>query len=133
MVIRPGQVYRGFISEDNKVKRFVILSISMDRSEVYFLLINSNLTPFAENNPYFKRQNLLLKVEGRSYLDHDSYLCCETVHSRNKGLMTNSLRWCTHIGNMSSEDLDASKDIIRSLPIYSPYELEDFGIDTSEE
>ena len=101
MVLGPGQVYRGFIAEANKVKRFVILSISMDKSEAYFLLINSDLTPFAENNPHYRRLNLPLPKEGRPYLDHDSYLCCETVHSRNRSLLTNSVRWFDYLGTMN--------------------------------
>lgn len=128
MVLRSGQIYRGFIAEANKVKRFVILSISQDKSEAYFLLINSQLTPFAANNVRYKSLNLPLAKEGRPYLDHDSFLCCENVHVRNRSELTNAVRWFDYLGMMSVEDLSQAKNIIKNLPIYSPYELEDFGI-----
>lgn len=128
MGIAERDVLLGYVIEASKDKRFVILS--MDGDEAYALLISSKLNYTQQTNPAIRRLKMPLESQGRSYLNHDSYLCCETVHTFN---MTDLLRQTrakrlTKIGAMSPEDLYKAKRILWDAGLYNEIELNAFGI-----
>jgi hypothetical protein len=129
-IVDVGDVFIGYVLEAEKDKRFVVLSIGMDREKVFVLLINSELNEFQKRNAHIRNQKMPLAHDGRGYLTHDSYLCCERVHGyplRHVETLVKSGKIKLK-GRMKAEDLAAARRIIFNAGAYDAYALADFGI-----
>jgi hypothetical protein len=129
-IVDVGDVFIGYVLEADKDKRFVVLSIGMDREKVFVLLINSELNEFQKRNAHIRNQKLPLEHAGRGYLTHDSYLCCERVHAyplRHIETLVKSGKIKLK-GKMTGADLVAAKQIIYQTGAYDAYSMADFGI-----
>ena len=76
----PGQVLRidWTFPDQTKMKR--VLLVCTD-PEPLVLMINSEPPEFQQNDPGFRRCQLLLEARDHTFLDHDSFLNCYRVYA----------------------------------------------------
>lgn len=132
MAIEVGTVFRFFVAEASKTKRTVVVALLGDHKQfATMLLINSELTDFAKKNPHIRAAQLPLSVAGReSYLDHDSFLSCDYLFTRELRDLQQAIRHNPSIvlGKMAKEDIENAKQLIRASGKFKPIELERLGL-----
>src|SRR5687768_2077163 len=127
MAIEVGTVFRFYFAEAGKTKRSVAVAITSDtRQYVTLLLINTELTGFAQKNPNIRAAQMPLGLAGREqYLDHDSFLSCDNLFTRDLRDLQNAVRrdpTCI-LGRMSMDDIDHAKQLIIDSGKYKEIEL----------
>jgi hypothetical protein len=137
MSVKIGTVFRFYFAEASKTKRSVVVALTHSSKEyATLLLINSELTDFAKNNPNIRKCQLLLGLEGReAYLEHDSFLNCAYMFTREVRDLEQMMRLnpdCV-MGRMAEADIQAAKNLILHSGRFSQMELIDFGIVDEED
>lgn len=132
MRIEVGTVFRFYFTEASKTKRSVVVAITSDNKKyVTLLLINSELTDFAKKNPIIRTAQLPLEFGGREhYLDHDSFLSCDNLFTRDLRELEQVVRrnpGCI-IGKMDAADIKEAKRLVVECGKYKYHELIRFGI-----
>jgi hypothetical protein len=132
MVIEVGTVFRFYFAEAAKTKRSVVVAlVGEEKKYATLLLINSELTNFAQKNPNIRAAQLKLTLEGReAYLDHDSFLSCDYIFCRELRELQQAVRnnpGCI-LGKMSDQDIEKARGLIINGGRFRPIELERFGL-----
>lgn len=116
---KPWAVFRLFSEETTppKIKRFVVAGINEETGQVAILFINTD--PL--RNPCLRKEQMLLKLKGRPYLDHDSYLDCSKIYERSIGKIKEIFLKDTsaYLNMMSEMDISEAKAVIRMSRIIS--------------
>lgn len=132
MAIEVGTVFRFYFEEASKTKRSVVVAITSDnRKYVTLLLINSELTDFAKKNASIRSAQMPLALATREhYLDHDSFLSCDNLFTRDLREMEQFLRKNPNciLGKMGIDDIVKARDLIIDCGKYKDHELLRFGI-----
>ncbi|MCW5910350.1 MAG: hypothetical protein KIT62_04710 [Cyclobacteriaceae bacterium] len=122
--IRIGSVIKTFVTDTTppKIKRFVILGISVDKLAIGTLYINSAINPNLFPTPELKNLHLKLEKQSRDYLDHDSFLDCSKIYEKEYEDLLAVLQNDTSclIGQLSSDDLILVKRTVkeaRTIPL----------------
>ncbi len=132
MAIEVGTVFRFYLAEASKTKRSVVLALVGEHKKfATLLLINSELTEFAKRNPSIRAAQLPLALAGREdFLDHDSFLSCDYIFTRELRDLQQAVRTnpAVVLGKMSQSDLDQARKLILASGKFKPIELERFGL-----
>ena len=137
MGLRIGSVFRFYFAEASKTKRSVVVAVT-DSTKRYatLLLINSELTDYAKKNPNIRKAQLPLTKQGReAFLEHDSFLNCANLFTREVRDLEQMVRSNPNciLGQLSEADLRAARDLIVRSGRFSPRELDDFGLTEEDE
>lgn len=132
MAIEVGTVFRFYFAEASKTKRSVVVAIVGDNKKfATLLLVNSELTDYAKKNPNIRAAHLPLSHAGREhYLDHDSFLGCDYIFTRELRELQQTVRRnpsCV-LGKMAPKDIERAKTLIIESGRYKESELFRFGL-----
>jgi hypothetical protein len=118
------RLYSTDLINEDKIKRFLILSVSMPHQSIAKLYFDSNCPPIPYQTPFEK--------DGRSYLDQKSYLDCSEIYEDNYSRILNQIikKPSAVIGNMGSKDFFVVKtqiEIATTIPpaIKNKYNIQD--------
>lgn len=131
--IKQGVVLRcevgWFRDKSNRIKRFVIIGVSEESEEVGCLCINSNINEDCIPER-LRKYHHKLEEQGREYLDHNSYINCSEIYTKNYNELKNKLAAEPEvkIGEMSEEDKIDIISIVRNAITITKRDLEKFDI-----
>ena len=89
-----GSVLKLHVKETNppKEKRFIVVGKSIDGLCLATVYINSGINQNINCTPELQSLHQFFDVQGREYLDHDSYVDCSTIYIRNHDEIHDALK-----------------------------------------
>lgn len=112
---------------NEKLKRFVILSVDADKLVAASLIINSRIN----DNLFFKIGPYQHQVHSSDYdfLDHDSFVDGYTLHEfRTERILSEA----TYLGTLKEDDIQESVDHLIDSGNVKPFILKKYGLEHSE-
>ena len=130
--IKSGVVIKAFVTDTKppKEKRFILISEKYDKLVFATVFINSEINPNIFKNEEVKKLHVLFEKNERAYIDHPSYVDCSQLIFRDKSWLEGILNEDSSrlIGELSSEDFEAIKGVIKSAKTIPISKKKEFGL-----
>ena len=126
-----GCVIRKFVqfTIPPKEKRFIVVAFTEDKIALAAVLINTSVNENVNYTADLKSLHIPLDHNGRSYLDHASFIDCSELYEESVSILKSALKvdpGCL-LGNLSEADLVKTQRLIAQSPSIKPYKKKRFG------
>lgn len=113
--LTPFKILRLLCKFPNLQRYKYLLLASVNKNDVYFFIINSNLTDYIKNNQYLYDCCVHLKSNINNFLTHDSFLNCNHIYSFLKSFIIEQLKNDFSIILGAIHSIEVKQQIIKAV------------------